>query len=90
MTGADDDAEARPPARKLIGQRQQQIIDLLEAGSFSFEALVRRISPDRAEDRRLITASLRRLADAGQIRVEGRRRGRHDLTGTMIALRIPP
>jgi hypothetical protein len=58
----------------LLGQRQQQIIDLLEAGSFSFEALVRRISPDRAEDRRLITASLRRLADAGLIRVEGRRR----------------
>jgi hypothetical protein len=76
MTGADDDAEARPPARKLLGQRQQQIIDFQEAGSFSFEALVRRISPDRAEDRRLITASLRRLADAGLIRVEGRRRGR--------------
>jgi hypothetical protein len=79
----------RSPARKLLGQRQQQIIDLLEAGSFSFEALVRRISPDRAEDRRLITASLRRLADAVLIRVEGRRRGRHDLTGTMIALHIP-
>jgi hypothetical protein len=74
----------------MLGQRQQQIIDLLEAGAFSFEALVRRISPDRAEDRRLITASLKRLADAGLIRVEGRRRGRHDLTGTMIALPIPP
>jgi hypothetical protein len=74
----------------MLGQRQQQIIDLLEAGAFSFEALVRRISPDRAEDRRLITASLKRLADAGLVRVEGRRRGRHDMAGTMIALPIPP
>jgi hypothetical protein len=74
----------------MVGQRQQQIIDVLAAGSFSFEALVRRISPDRAEDRRLITASLRRLAGAGLVRVEGRVRGRHDMTGTMIALPLPP
>jgi hypothetical protein len=74
----------------MLGKRQQQIVDALAGGSFSFEALVRRISPDRAEDRRLITASLKQLADAGLVRVEGRRRGRHDMAGTMIALPIPP
>jgi hypothetical protein len=73
----------------MLGQRQQQIIDLLEAGSFSFEALVNRLSPGRAEDRRLITASLARLVHAGLVRVEGKRRGRHDMAGTMIELAEP-
>jgi predicted transcriptional regulator len=75
----------------MLGNRQQQIVDALAGGSFSFEALVRRISPGRAEDRRMITASLNQLADAGLVRVEGegRRRGRHYMAGTMIALPIP-
>ena len=58
----------------MLGQRQQQIIDLLEAGAFSYEALVQRISPDRAEDRRLIATSLRRLVRGGRIQMTNRRR----------------
>ena len=32
----------------MIGSRQQQIIDALQAGAFSYEALVKAIGPDRA------------------------------------------
>jgi hypothetical protein len=72
----------------MLGQRQQQIIDLLEAGSFSFEALVRSISPDRAEDRRLIANSLRRLVRGGRIQMTNRR-GLHDMAGCMVELAEP-
>jgi hypothetical protein len=32
----------------MIGSRQQQIIDALQAGAFSYKALVKAISPDPA------------------------------------------
>jgi hypothetical protein len=72
----------------MIGQRQQQIITLLQGGAWSYEALVNRLSPDRAEDRRLIFDALTRLQRAGRVRMTGRR-GRHGLTGAMVALAEP-
>ena len=71
-----------------LGQRQLQIVGLLEAGSYSFEALCRRISPDRIEDRRLIQAALLRLQRAGTVHMSGRR-GRHGLVGAVVALAEP-
>jgi hypothetical protein len=72
----------------MIGSRQQQIIDLLEAGAFSYEALVQRISPDHAADRRLIATSLRRLVRGGQVQMTNRRR-LHDMAGCMVELAEP-
>lgn len=67
-----------------LGQRQQAIVTLLEAGSYSFEALLLQLA-DRPEDRRLATASIKRLADNGLITVIGRK-GKHVLDGAMVAL----
>jgi len=57
----------------------------VEAGAFSYEALVQRINPDHAADRRLITTSLRRLVRGGRIKVTGRR-AMHDMAGCMVEL----
>ena len=72
----------------MLGRRQQRIVDTLADGAFSFEALVARLAPDRAEDRRLIQAALVRLQAAGMVQMVGRR-GMHGLCGCMVELRTP-
>ena len=71
----------------MLGARQQQIVDLLEGGAWSYEALVARLSPDRPEDRRLIFDAVLRLQASGTVQVVGRRGRRGGgLTGAMVAL----
>lgn len=69
----------------MLGQRQQQIISALEAGPWSYEALVRQLAPERPEDRRAIFGAVQRLQRAGLVRMVGRR-GKFGLAGAIVTL----
>jgi len=70
----------------MLGPRQQQIIEALADGKpCSLAALEHQVGASREQ----LRGSLKRLQDAGLIRMVGKR-GKHGLDGTMVELMQEP
>jgi hypothetical protein len=70
-----------------LGPRQQQILELLSEGSWSFLALLRRLNARGEAERKAVRDALHRLADRGLVRMNPH--GKADMSGCMVELAEP-